>query len=152
MRTIKFRARKKDSGKLIGYFNLNNITEYTFGQLRDYIGNLVLEQFTGLKDKNGKEIYEGDILKEGEVEHETLIEVRFGNGTFDSGYYNFTGFFGVYLKVGFGGGFKKGNLCEDMDEIIQEGCNGREVIGNIYEIKEIIRLKKIKWKEKYQIQ
>jgi len=142
MRTIKFRARKKDSGKLIGYFNLNNITEYTFGQLRDYIGNLVLEQFTGLKDKNGKEIYEGDILKQGEGEHKTFIEVKFGNGTFDSEIYNFTGFYGVYLKVGFGGGFKKGDLCEDMDEITQEECGRREVIGNIYENPEMMEEQK----------
>jgi len=139
MREIKFRAWDKLKGKMI-----TESVEWNLGMILENKNDFELMQFTGLKDKNGKEIYEGDILKEGEVEHETLIEVRFGNGTFDSGYYNFTGFFGVYLKVGFGGGFKKGNLCEDMDEIIQEGCNGREVIGNIYEIKEIIRLKKIK--------
>jgi len=41
----------------------------------------ILLQFTGLKDKNGKEIYEGDVVKYITTER-NVYEVRFANGKF----------------------------------------------------------------------
>ena len=56
MRTLKFRARWRDTGKVVSDF----MEEYTIDALND--DTFISEQFTGLLDKNGKEIYEGDIV------------------------------------------------------------------------------------------
>ena len=63
MRLIKFRAYHPDSG--MKYFTFNQIKRGTVlfddGDWRP-LNDCQVMQFTGRHDKNGKEIYEGDIL------------------------------------------------------------------------------------------
>ncbi len=75
-------------------------------------GDQLVMQYTGLKDKNGKEIYEGDILDGGESYEGRYVVIYSG--------------FGFWLK-------------DWPDELYSDDFTEREVIGNIYENPELIK-------------
>lgn len=91
-----------------------------------------LMQYTGLKDKNGVEIYEGDILKRGISNYRSLEDCI--------GYVEFiqASFFFVERSVTkqFTSNHALGSECKDYLGRVR--CVSYEIIGNIYENSELI--------------
>lgn len=82
--------------------------------------DVVVLQYTGLKDKNGKEIYEGDILRH--VDDKGLMNwiISFNDGSF------------VLQNIGVDG------YLHGTHSLHQNNTSLREVIGNIYENQELL--------------
>lgn len=88
-REIKFRAWDKTRKTMLRVelwdFNkgVDNVDKDGKGYYTENFENLEIMQFTGLLDKLGKEIFEGDIVKyKTEDNHEFAEEVVFENGAF----------------------------------------------------------------------
>jgi uncharacterized phage protein (TIGR01671 family) len=133
MREIKFRAWDSEENKMIEwddtfFSDMSPVTRWS--SYFSFI-DMQLMQFTGLKDRNGKEIYEGDIL--------TAPYYPFQ----DDGKYNYHGVIewidelaSFYMTKRLANSEKRGisdGISEQIDDI-----SNFEVIGNIYEIPELL--------------
>ena len=133
MREIKFRAWGKISGMLDKRNGSNFELEVNAkGQIipLNKLGktSVILMQFTGLKDKNGKEIYEGDILKINDWDY----LIKFGERT--EIMENNVGFYCI----------RKAKTVETAAPFIHGICflKEGEIIGNIYENEDLLNSNK----------
>lgn len=118
-REIKFRAWDKENKKMmkVSSLSLENkeiaVKEngtYHFFRMQ----NLELMQYTGVKDKNGKEIYEGDVVVLNNIEIDNMCIVRYEHSN--------------YRLEGW-------SLREDLSNVEAKFL---EVVGNIYESKNLL--------------
>lgn len=136
MREYKFRAWDKEYEKMTYFddedydyrpplvFRLDqvfkkdsNYDDYEDFEYNDITDSVEIMQYTGLHDKNGKEIYEGDIVKVRKWSSFETEIVKFDKGCFYAGMHY-------------------GSSTRTTLKLIQPKMT--EVIGNIYENKELL--------------
>lgn len=126
MREIKFRGKRLDNGEwLYGSLVILNGRYFIFDDAnRHEVDPTTVGEFTGLKDKNGKEIYEGDVIRSPLSEDKTRphrIFYHTGNAAFMGALVDRKEL--CYLRL-------------DQDWIYKFG---KEVIGNIHDNLELLK-------------
>ncbi|EJV42126.1 hypothetical protein IEK_05792 [Bacillus toyonensis] len=135
MREIKFRAWDEVEDKMIPFNKLWLEMEDGYGGVREFdsstgkyeecTSEFVLMQYTGIKDKNGKEIYEGDVLDLSLDENSVIrCEIVYESPSFCRKWHN------------------KNTIRLRQREIEPMAWNTHilyEIIGNIYENPELLK-------------
>ena len=115
----KIKVRKKDGVVIKDSFEVAEVIPETVGQ------------YTGLTDKNGKKIFEGDIIRAVTLDTgtECLAVVCFGNFIDEN---NGDEYIGFYIEFD--------GIKTTADQLAMKECKNRiEVIGNIYDNPELLK-------------
>ena len=126
----KFRGKTADGKWAYGYLMGKDkiapceldLTTNGFIDLVEFINPKTVGQFTGLLDKNGDEIYEGDIIK-----HRTAISLVVNDFFYDACDFLYKGFFLEKIKSAYG-------YCLEFDKTNPE----YEIIGNKFNNPELM--------------
>ena len=124
MRDIEFRGKSKDNGDwVLGTFDLNFIKHKVISE--------TIGQYTGLKDENGKKIFEGDII---EFSYDVFVGnfdtfIAKGKVVFEEGAF--------YVKC-----LENERGTKDETYLLYSiNIDTIEVIGNIYDNSELLEVK-----------
>ena len=147
-REIKFRAwdiENKEWSEEVTGVTING--EPLYNGPDDTYPDVILMQYTGLKDKNGKEIYEGDIVRvPTEINKDvfgewSLREIKYNNGGFLSSY--LTSEKGQIVRRGYTASFIIEEPNIDTKRMLwgfdPVEVSTFEVVGNVYENADLIK-------------
>jgi uncharacterized phage protein (TIGR01671 family) len=135
-REIKFRVWDSESKNWYdfedGFLDYKEMKNGQYIAYSDLIEELVLMQYTGLKDKNGKEIYEGDIVR-------AVYEEDEGGGWHCDHKVRGKVYFDTHWGVKFDCRDATQRVAEHWERIPHTDFRNVEVIGNVYENSDLLQ-------------
>ena len=151
MREIIFRGKKDDDEWVYGSFCMDareqfnglcgvdgfiRLYDKAKGKMQTYeVDRETVGQYTGLKDKNGKRIFEGDIIKSDNGKQSSISVVKFGEYYPKMFYAMMDIYFPIAQHINANGFFAESTKHEDM---ILFKSPFFEIIGNVHDNPELL--------------